>query len=173
MTNNANEALTVTQTDRDAAADFYGKYLARPGEVPVEAAFRFGQVDESPLIQAFARHRIASAKVDDGALREALAQIAALRSPNNGDYVRIAEQALSAPAASAREALPGDVIALVLAGRAIMDGGYVSNVIEEERADANALDKALEAFANRVCYDDEGGIAATHADPCTAGPGRG
>jgi tetratricopeptide (TPR) repeat protein len=72
MTNNVNEALAVTQTDRDAAADFYGKYLARAGEVPVEAAFRFGQVDESPLIQAFSRHRIASAQVKAGALREAL-----------------------------------------------------------------------------------------------------
>ena len=49
--------IEITQDDREAAASFYGKYLARPGEVPVEAAFRSGHVDESPLIQAFARHR--------------------------------------------------------------------------------------------------------------------
>lgn len=54
------DEVKVEQVDREAAAAFYGKYLARPGEVPVEAAFRMGHVDQSPLIQAFARHRLAA-----------------------------------------------------------------------------------------------------------------
>lgn len=52
-------AVPVTQEDRDAAAAFYGPYLARPGEVLVTAHMRAGKIDESPLIQAFAAHRAA------------------------------------------------------------------------------------------------------------------
>jgi histone H3/H4 len=170
--NNANEALVVTQADREVAKEYFFAanrkyYTMMMMEITSPAIDR--------MVQAFARHRIASAKVDDGALREALARIAALRSPNNGDYIRIAEKALSAPVASAREAL-GDVIALVVAGREAWE------TLQDEHPTYNvtiALDKALEPFASRVCYDDEGGIAATHADPCTCGmvalaqPGRG
>lgn len=133
MTNNVNEALAVTQTDRDAAADFYSKYLARPGEVPVEAAFRFGQVDESPLIQAFALHRIASAKVDDRPLREAM---------------------------------PDDVVRLVVAARSAWEA--MDDRMTGAEDEQQELDKALEAFASRVCYDDEGGsLPEAHANPCT------
>jgi hypothetical protein len=56
----ARELLAVTQADREAAAAFYGPHLARPGEVPVTAHMRAGKIDESPLIQAFARHRLAT-----------------------------------------------------------------------------------------------------------------
>ena len=74
-------------------------------------------------------------------------------------------------AAAVREAVSADVAALVCAARRIMDGGYVSTSIEEDREDALALDKALDAFASRVCYDDEGGsLPEAHADPCTCGP---
>ena len=52
------KAVQVEQVDRDAAASFYGPHLSRPGEVPVTAHMRAGKIDESPLIQAFARHRI-------------------------------------------------------------------------------------------------------------------
>lgn len=68
------------------------------------------------------------------------------------------------------EAPPADVVALVIAARQIMDRGYVSTSIEEERDDAEALDRALERFSSRVCYDDEGGsLADAHASPCTCG----
>ncbi|MEC3912363.1 hypothetical protein U5A82_18350 [Sphingobium sp. CR2-8] len=67
-------------------------------------------------------------------------------------------------------AVPADVAALVVAGRQIMERGYVSISIEEERVDSEALTKALDAFASRVCWDDEGGeLPDAHADPCTCG----
>lgn len=67
-------------------------------------------------------------------------------------------------------ALPQDVIELVCAGRRIMERGYVSTSIDEEREDALALDRALEAFSSRVCYDDDGGsIPEAHATPHTCG----
>lgn len=53
-----NKTLPVEQVDRDAAADFYGPHLSRPGEVLVTAHMRAGKIDESPLVQAFAKHRI-------------------------------------------------------------------------------------------------------------------
>lgn len=59
------DAQSVTQADRDAAASFYQDHLARPGEVPVAAAMRMRHIDESPLIQAFAAHRLASQPTDD------------------------------------------------------------------------------------------------------------
>ena len=61
----AGELLAVTQADRDAAAGFYQEHLARPNEVPVAAAMRVGHVDDSPLIQAFARHRLAHSAPKD------------------------------------------------------------------------------------------------------------
>lgn len=51
------QSVEITQADRDAAAAFYGPHLSRPGEVLVTAHMRAGKIDESPLIQAFARHR--------------------------------------------------------------------------------------------------------------------
>lgn len=53
------DIVGVEQVDREAAAAFYGPHLARPGEVPVTAHMRAGKIDESALVQAFARHRIA------------------------------------------------------------------------------------------------------------------
>jgi hypothetical protein len=81
-----NDEVKVEQIDREAAAAFYGKYLARPGEVPVEAAFRVGHVDESPLIQALARHRLAArpapaedaVEVTAGMVAHAMAEIGRL-----------------------------------------------------------------------------------------------
>jgi len=54
--------IEVSQADRDAAAAFYGPHLARPNEVLVTAHMRAGKIDESPLIQAFARHRASEAE---------------------------------------------------------------------------------------------------------------
>lgn len=55
----AKALLPVMQADREAAAAFYGRHLALPGEVLVSAHMRAGKIDESPLIEAFARHRLA------------------------------------------------------------------------------------------------------------------
>lgn len=62
--------LGVEQRHRDAAAAFYGPHLARPGEVAVTAHMRAGKIDESPLIQAFARFE--RDLVPENGLREAL-----------------------------------------------------------------------------------------------------
>ena len=48
---------TIKQTDRDAAADMWRDYVAKPGECIVERQMRSGEMDEySSMIQAFARH---------------------------------------------------------------------------------------------------------------------
>jgi hypothetical protein len=60
------EGVPVTQADREAAAEFYGKHLSRPNEVLVTAHMRAGKIDESPLINAFARHRIAATSAAQG-----------------------------------------------------------------------------------------------------------
>lgn len=66
------EMVPVTQAARDAAAAFYGPHLARPGEVLVTAHMRAGKIDESPLIQAFARAMLAA----EAAAIERCAQVA-------------------------------------------------------------------------------------------------
>ena len=77
----------IEQCDRDAAADFYGQHLARPNEVPVEQAMRAGHIDESPLIIAFANHRLIALR---GGWREGVedAAVEAERVGNFGDYRR-------------------------------------------------------------------------------------
>ncbi|MEV4934384.1 hypothetical protein [Sphingobium sp. LSP13-1-1.1] len=56
--------------------------------------------------------------------------------------------------------IPADVRELVIAGRNHLYGG----------GDEGGLDKALEAFASRICWDDDGGtIPEAHANPCTCG----
>ncbi|WP_156358160.1 hypothetical protein [Sphingobium sp. Leaf26] len=82
---------------------------------------------------------------------------------------RMADAAIGALPVSeepAEKALPSDVVTLVVAGREaweIMDGAA-----PEDAAIINALGNALERFASRVCYDDEGGeLPEAHADPCT------
>lgn len=58
--------------------------------------------------------------------------------------------------------LPADVVALVVAAREALEEGFAI------ASAADKLDRALEAFASRVCYDDEGGtLPEAHADPCT------
>lgn len=74
----------------------------------------------------------------------------------------IREFSLPAPGGITTEAPPPDVIALVIAAREALE--------TEELTDSDALSNAVEAFASRVCYDDEGGsLPEAHADPCTCG----
>ena len=54
-----NEAVEITQADREAAADVWRDYVARTGEIIVERNMRAGGLDEG-LPCAFARHRLAS-----------------------------------------------------------------------------------------------------------------
>lgn len=69
---------------------------------------------------------------------------------------------------AASHPLPADVIALVIAGRRISEVMQSGDVSPDDRADVDAFDKALEAFASRVCWDDEGGtLPDAHGDNCT------
>ncbi|WP_019053611.1 hypothetical protein [Sphingobium xenophagum] len=67
----------------------------------------------------------------------------------------------------ATPSLPADVVALVVAAREaweFLQESYPTYAV------TGALDKSLEAFASRVCYDDEDGeLQDAHADPCTCG----
>jgi hypothetical protein len=55
------DTMPVVQADRDEAADVWRDFVARPGECIVENNLRNGSMDEvSDLVQAFARHRIAT-----------------------------------------------------------------------------------------------------------------
>lgn len=73
MTNNP------TQADRDAAAKFYRKHLHREGEVLVADHMQAGKIDESPLVQAFASHRIQSEQSTSPDVVEAVKRIVAAR----------------------------------------------------------------------------------------------
>lgn len=67
----------------------------------------------------------------------------------------------------AGEGLPADVVSLVVAGREAWEFLQEHQPHDDVTA---ALDKALERFASRVCYDDDGGdLPEAHADPCTCG----
>lgn len=67
----------------------------------------------------------------------------------------------------AGEGLPADVVLLVVAGREAWE--FLQEHQPHDQVTA-ALFKALERFASRVCYDDEGGdLPEAHADPCTCG----
>lgn len=67
-----------------------------------------------------------------------------------------------------RQPLPADVVALVIAGRAVSELTQSSDLSSDDRADVDAFDRALEAFASRVCWDDEGGtLPEAHGDNCT------
>ncbi len=75
------------------------------------------------------------------------------------------------PAPSAMgKALPADVCRLVVAARQVLDE-YGRESVDEYQAGHDTLrqlDKAAEAFASRVCWDDDdGSLPEAHADPCT------
>lgn len=74
------------------------------------------------------------------------------------------------PAPSAMsEALPADVCRLVVAAREALE--FLNFIAAASLCDA--LDKALQPFASRVCWDDEGGsLQDAHADQCSCGLDR-
>lgn len=58
--------VEVIQADRDAAADYMAAISALKGEYdPVSMAFMDSICDDMPIVQAFARHRLASAPATD------------------------------------------------------------------------------------------------------------
>ena len=65
--NPQDEALSVTQADRDAAADT----LFHVDGDPFVAHIRDGMEDDSYLVQAFARHRLSHSTPGDAEVREA------------------------------------------------------------------------------------------------------
>ena len=69
------DEVTVTQADREAAADYFEQFESPLHEHPLETlidAMAAGEVDENPLIQAFARHRIASQQSVPNSVVEAI-----------------------------------------------------------------------------------------------------
>ena len=52
--------VEVTQADREAAAEFWQTFVARPGECIVRNQIRKGNLDEMESVQSFARHRAAA-----------------------------------------------------------------------------------------------------------------
>lgn len=93
------QLLPVVQADRDAAAAFYGPHLSRPGEVLVTAHMRAGQIDESPLIQAFAAHRIAHAP-ERGELASLVEALRSARDSVNDIATGQARYTMSSPKAA-------------------------------------------------------------------------
>jgi hypothetical protein len=69
-----------------------------------------------------------------------------------------------------RVAPPADVCRLVVAAREVLDD-YGRESVDEQRAGHDTLrqlDKAAEAFASRVCWDDDdGSLPEAHAALCT------
>jgi hypothetical protein len=60
--------------------------------------------------------------------------------------------------------VPADVVALVVAAREALEEGFAI------ASSADKLDRAVERFSSRVCYDDDGGsLPEAHAAPCTCG----
>ena len=106
--------------------------------------------------------------------RDALVWINAALNPHARKWVALdAPIAPNVPATQAAyptgagEGLSADVIALVVAGREAWEAMLSSDADPQA---CSALDKALERFASRVCYDDDGGdLPEAHANPCTCG----
>lgn len=81
------DKVTVTQADRDAAAEYWQTFVARVGEVIVGNQMRKGGLDELESVQAFARHREAAEA--EARKREAVLQQALV---NHNDVLRSAYQ---------------------------------------------------------------------------------
>jgi hypothetical protein len=142
MTTTEQQAVTVAQQDREAAADLMEKLFT--GVAGLESdldwanTVRAGEDDEYPTTQAFARHRLASVssasaeEVGAHFFPDAAAKLHKLIAGSNVEGE-----------------LPNDVRALVIAAREFWeneDSGTIRS---------HALDKALEAFSSRVPYADE------------------
>jgi hypothetical protein len=66
------DPLAVTQADRDAAADYWRDFVAKPGECIAENQMRAGHLDFMPSVQAFARHRIEATRLTPPVAEEGL-----------------------------------------------------------------------------------------------------
>ena len=64
------ETLKIEQCDRDAAGDIWRDYVGRVGECIAENAIRSGASDDTMIVQAFARHRIAERERNAGIAEE-------------------------------------------------------------------------------------------------------
>lgn len=68
----------VTDADREAAADMWRDYVAKPGECIVERQMRSGEMDDfSSLIHAFSHHRTTAEK---SGYDRAIAEVERLRA---------------------------------------------------------------------------------------------
>lgn len=116
-----------------------------------------------------------SLTADAAAVREAAAiaardaMVAMEWPPQDGDRqideVMAAIRDMPLPA----QAVPADVAALVVVAREAWE--FLTFHYPHDNL-TDALDKALEPFASRVCWDDEGGsLPDAHAVPCSCGKG--
>lgn len=64
------QAMTVTDADREAAVTYARNFLRWNGYL--RDSVRLGQKDSHPLVQAFARHRIAAEQACAKAMQEAV-----------------------------------------------------------------------------------------------------
>ena len=78
------DPVPVLQEDREAAADVWRDFVAKIGECMAEKALRAGQMDDSLLVLAFARHR--QSGVAEG-LRQAAVIAEDTPSPWDGDDI--------------------------------------------------------------------------------------
>lgn len=82
----------------------------------------------------------------------------------NSQVVHVEEDVALAALGALSTSPPSDVVALVCAARAALESEDLRSVHSDQ------LSEAVEAFASRVCYDDEGGtLPEAHAVPCTCG----
>lgn len=113
MTDTTNETqVEVTQADRDAAAGYEKKYPAEDN--PFAFEMERGDADSTPLVQAFARHRIQAEKRNNAlavelrtTLNDALAGWRYIRA-NHGDLYGVGWDRVENRLNSALAALEGD-----------------------------------------------------------------
>lgn len=72
--------VTVTTADREAAADYWQTFVARPGECIVANQTRKGGMDQGEAVQAFARHRLAAEAASAAQVAELVEANLALRN---------------------------------------------------------------------------------------------
>jgi len=167
----AGDADTWGWTGGDSLLPSLGKRLAAaPATTPTTDSLT---ADAALIDQA---REIAARYFENDPLDKARKAVAAdIRKGGNMDYQDATQIALYALCHAIRalplpaQTVPADVAALVVAAREACAYGLSSDV-DESRLDA--LNKALEPFASRVCWDDEGGsLPDAHAVPCSCGKG--
>ena len=81
--NNDTSADAITQADRDAAAE-----VTVPNIRAINV--RLGHLDDTPLVQAFARHRTTSLAAQDGLVDEILAHVERICGPISTEVCEVA-----------------------------------------------------------------------------------